>query len=147
MSSTPATRARRRSIMNWTAVVLWAALIFYFSTEQFSSSHTSQILEPWVRWFVPGISAERLDSIQFALRKLGHLSEYLVLSLLLLRALDENSGRIKTRFMAWALGLVFLYAISDEFHQSFVPSRTPSLADVFIDLFGGICGIFGMLVH
>jgi VanZ family protein len=36
---------------------------------------------------------------------------------------------------------VLLYAIGDEFHQSFVPSRTASFGDVTIDLLGGICGV------
>jgi VanZ family protein len=39
------------------------------------------------------------------------------------------------------VAVVFLYALSDELHQVFVPSRTPSLADVTIDSFAGICGI------
>jgi VanZ family protein len=42
------------------------------------------------------------------------------------------------------LVFILLYAIGDEFHQSFVPSRTASLGDVTIDVLGGICGVVWM---
>ena len=44
-----------------------------------------------------------------------------------------------------ALSIVFLYAASDEFHQIFVPTRTPLVSDVFIDTAGGAIGLLGAL--
>ncbi|MFZ2371781.1 MAG: VanZ family protein, partial [Trichococcus flocculiformis] len=40
-----------------------------------------------------------------------------------------------------ALLFVFLYASSDEFHQSFIPGRGPAFTDVLIDTAGGLTGI------
>jgi VanZ family protein len=148
MAGTARRRHLRHWIRNWLPIALWAALIFYFSTDQFSSSHTSQLLEPLLNWLFPGISADRIAAIHFALRKLGHLSEYIVFAILLLRALSQEPGRrFNARHAALTVAFVFVYAVSDELHQAFVASRTASFGDVLIDLFGGICGTFWMLLH
>jgi VanZ family protein len=61
--------------------------------------------------------------------------------LLLMRAL-RNEIRNESIRRPLLLSIVFtiLYAASDEFHQSFVPSRSASVFDVMIDTTGGICG-------
>ena len=128
---------------NWGPVVLWAALIFCFSTESFSASQTSQIIGPVLRWFIPWISPRQLEAIHLVIRKLGHWSEYFVFATLVLRALHrQSSGYSEFRHSALTTAVVFLYAISDELHQAFVPHRTASFGDVLIDLFGGLCAIF-----
>ena len=142
--------SRRRGeelIANWVPVVFWAGLIFYFSTEQFSSPQTSGLLESVLDWLFPGISAARVDWAHLALRKLGHLTEYFVFSVLLLRALRHNHGGLTVRHVAWSVMFVLLYAVSDEFHQAFVPSRTASINDVLIDVLGGICGTLWIAVQ
>jgi VanZ family protein len=134
-------------LKKWTPVVLWLALIFYFSTDQFSSSNTSQVLGPALEWLFPGIPVDRIAFVHSLLRKLGHWSEYLVLSLLLVRALRDSRGDWNMHHTALSIVFVFFYAASDEFHQSFVLSRTANVNDVLIDLFGGICGIFWMILR
>jgi VanZ family protein len=64
---------------------------------------------------------------------------------LVLRALRNETGK-KWEFRHAVLTLVFIlvFALSDEWHQTFVPSRTASFGDVMIDVIGGICGIFWM---
>lgn len=57
------------------------------------------------------------------------------MSLLLSR---EKTGK---REILEVVGFVMLYAISDEFHQSFIPGRGASFKDVCIDTLGGISGI------
>jgi len=75
------------------------------------------------------------------IRKLGHFGEYFVLSILVLRALrQETHHRIARRHIALGLSLSALYAISDELHQALVPNRSASIIDVLIDVSGGICG-------
>jgi VanZ family protein len=73
---------------------------------------------------------------------MSHWSEYCIFSLLLIRAVQgQLKHKVELRWALWVAAAVALYALSDEFHQAFVPSRTASLADVTIDTFGGICGI------
>jgi VanZ family protein len=49
------------------------------------------------------------------------------------------------RHTVLTVAFIIVYALSDEFHQLFVPSRTASFGDVMIDVLGGICGIFWMV--
>jgi len=64
--------------------------------------------------------------MDFAVKKGGHLLGYGLLALSYWRGLRFNRKYI---WLAWALAV--LYAMTDEFHQSFVPGRHPSLVDVF----------------
>jgi VanZ family protein len=126
---------------------MWMALIFIGSTDLVSAEHTSRFLVPFLRWFDPQISWATLDAIQTIIRKLGHVTEYAILAALLWRAL-----RGATRWSA-NLSILFatvwiacaLFAASDEFHQSYVPSRTPSFHDVMIDICGAFLGLLIVL--
>jgi VanZ family protein len=132
-----------RLVKEWLPAVLWAAAIFVFSTDLFSDTHTAGVIGPNLRFLFPGISPENLEQIHFLIRKLGHFSEYFILSVLLMRALrQENSGRTEPRHLLISFAIATLYAISDEFHQSFVRSRGANFIDVLIDMCGGISGIF-----
>src|SRR5690242_4331335 len=117
----------------WGPVVLWAGLIFWFSTGSFSASNTSSVIEPILTWIIPSISPDQLESVHFSIRKLGHLSEYFILALLLSRALAREFQNLSIlRRLAIALIFVCLYAASDEWHQSFIPERTATGADVML---------------
>ncbi len=70
---------------NWGPVILWAAAISGFSTSIFGSEHTSKIILPILKWFLPHASAATLGELHHLIRKLGHLSEYFVFGLLALR--------------------------------------------------------------
>jgi VanZ family protein len=123
-------------------VFLWAAVIFFFSTDLFSGSNTGEIFGVVMRFIFPDITSEALSRTHFFLRKLGHFSAYFIFAVLLMRALrQENQGRIETRHLAISFAVATIYAISDEFHQSFVPSRGADVVDVLIDMSGAIAGI------
>jgi VanZ family protein len=78
-------------------------------------------------------------------RKCAHLTEYAVLALLLWRALHKPPGpgvaRWRWPVAGLVLALVALYAASDEFHQTFVPSREGCVTDVVLDTIGGALGL------
>lgn len=123
----------------WGPVILWMSFIFWMSTGTFSAQHTSLIIEPLLRLLMPSISAETAAVIHGAIRKLGHVTEYFILGLLLFRAF--RSGFRELRIWRWSVSsflVVVLYAVSDEFHQSFISTRTASLIDIGIDTLGGI---------
>jgi VanZ family protein len=125
----------------WVPVGLWMAAIFGISTDLGSAAHTSRLLEPVLHWVDPGISSGTISWVNFIVRKSGHLGGYAVLSLLLLRAFRRSfllaGGPWSWRAARWAITIVALYAMSDEYHQSFVASRTASWGDVLIDSTGG----------
>jgi VanZ family protein len=72
-------------------------------------------------------------------KKGSHFLAYGVLASLALRVTD---GEGRKRPYLWALLLTILYAISDEFHQTFIPGRNGMLMDVFIDSLGGLTALF-----
>ena len=130
-----------RNLKNRLPALIWAGLIFIFSTNVFSAGNTGGILADLLRYFFSALSDDNIQLIHTLIRKLGHFSEYFILAVLILRALRQETGeKLQTPRLALGLGLTALYAVSDEFHQAFVPSRTASIADVLLDIFGGICG-------
>jgi VanZ family protein len=129
----------------WGPAVGWMALIFGFSTDYFSSSNTAPVFGSLLTSLFPGVTAETLAQWHLLMRKLGHWTEYFILAVLVLRALTRSN--LSWRFIGTAV-FVFLFALSDEWHQAFVPSRSASFADVLLDTFGGICGVgFKFLRH
>jgi VanZ family protein len=123
-------------------VIVWMALIFLGSTDVLSAAHTSRFLVPFLRWLDPEISLAALAQIQLAIRKLGHLSEYAILAMLLWRALRlATERRSKMSIFGMALVCSAAFAASDEFHQSFVGSRTSSTHDVLIDICGALIAL------
>ena len=123
-------------------LILWAAFIFVASTRLMSASNTTTILRPVMLWLFPNISEATLNLIHFMIRKAGHFSEYAIFALLAARAFRTSSRELLRKRWFWAsLSLVVIYALGDEFHQSFVPSRTASIYDSMIDTFGGLTAL------
>lgn len=109
------------------------------STADFSFRETSNIIEPVIRFLSPHVSESRFHFINDLVRKCAHLSEYFFLGLLLFRAFKEVEADMPPgRVVMLSVVIIALYAASDEFHQTSVYSRTPSLVDVGIDTAGGI---------
>ena len=128
--------------------IVWMALIFLGSTDMLSAEHTSRFLVPLLRWIDPQISFAALNAIQLGIRKLGHLTEYAILAALLWRALRGGTRwQMKMSILLLVAALACaIFAASDEFHQSFVPSRTASPTDVMIDICGALIGLAICLV-
>ncbi|MGH7798615.1 MAG: VanZ family protein [Candidatus Binatia bacterium] len=126
-----------RRVTDWLSVIVWAGLIFVFSTEILSDSNTAGVIGPLLREVFPSLSGDGLERIHLLVRKLGHFTEFFVLAVLIMRALRNQS---KEDRIGVAIALSTLYAVSDELHQSAVPSRTAHAMDVLIDVCGGICG-------
>jgi VanZ family protein len=89
-----------------------------------------------VLWLFPNTSPETMATIHFITRKLAHFTEYAILGFLAARAF-----RPYCRWFLISVALIVVYALLDEYHQSFVPSRTASLVDSFIDMAGGITAL------
>ncbi len=118
------------------------------STDTFSAQNTSLIIEPLVRFLLPGISEQSLALIHGLVRKAAHLTEYFILGLLLFRAfLSTFPESTPLRQALRSLAVVVLVAASDEFHQSFVAMRTASVLDVGIDTLGGLLALGVMLLR
>lgn len=141
----PTPRPMRQFLRYWLPVLAWMSLIFLLSSDVGSANNTSRLIEPFLRWLIPNISPGAVVKAHFFIRKPGHLSEYGVLGLLLWRAARQTrlgaSGQIPWKTAVAALVLSAAYAATDEFHQSFVPTRTPSVRDVMIDTSGSLLSL------
>jgi glycopeptide antibiotics resistance protein len=129
----------------WLPLLVWLGVIFLGSTDLVSAEHTSRFIVPFLLWLKPGMSPATIRLILFGIRKCAHVAEYAILALLLWRALRSSSTlRTKSAMLYGAVLLACaLFAASDEFHQSFVKSRTPSVHDVILDVAGAL---FGLLI-
>jgi VanZ family protein len=135
----------------WLPIVLWFALIFVASGDTKSSQRSSRIIGPLLRWLFPEMSEDTIGLAVLLVRKCAHLTVYGVLALLYWRAF-RRPVKDDSRPWSWiearnALIGVVIYAITDEVHQAFVPSRQGSVMDVFIDTVGGAMGLLAFWAY
>ena len=130
------TQTFARRLAPWLPAIVWAILISWASTDLFSASHTSKYIIPALHWLFPRASAETLERLHSLIRKSVHLTEYFVFSFLLLRAIRGNHRGWRMHWAIVALTIAAGYSALDEFHQSFVPSRTASPWDSLLDTSG-----------
>ena len=103
-------------LWRWLPALLWMGGIFYLSAQPQLPSLTSHWLD---------------DMVKTA----GHFGGYAVLAYLYLRI--ARAGRWNGRTgLGMVFGCAMLYALSDEFHQSFVPGRDPNALDLLTDAAG-----------
>jgi glycopeptide antibiotics resistance protein len=135
----------RRFLKYWLPLLIWVCVIFLGSTDALSAEHTSRFIVPFLLWLKPGMSPDTIFFILVIMRKSAHICEYAILALLVWRAL-RSSPTLRTKIsmlFGAALFASAVFAASDEFHQSFVKSRTPSVRDVMLDVGGAV---FGLLI-
>lgn len=117
-------------------MAVWAAVIFTFSTDTFSSEHTQGILVGILHTLLPFLSQETLFALHNFIRKCAHVGEYFVLGVLLFRAVRTPRESWQWRWAFLAILIAAFYASSDEMHQIFVPSRGASIWDALLDTGG-----------
>lgn len=129
-------------LKTWIAAILWLVVIAIESTAWLSSNNTSRILYPLLH-FLFGVDPVRFEGWHFYIRKGGHVVGYGILSILLFRAWRATLPALenikwKPRWANIAiLGTAFVASL-DEWHQSFLPSRTGRWQDVVLDTCAGI---------
>ena len=126
----------------WVWVAAWMGVIFFFSTDLFSGAQTSRIIGPILRWFVPDISDYSIATVQLVARKIAHLVEYAILSILSCRALVQRAALspLPLGALGQAVLIAVVYAALDEWHQSWTDERFGSPLDVAIDSVGATVG-------
>ncbi|HEY0078209.1 MAG TPA: VanZ family protein [Pyrinomonadaceae bacterium] len=130
-------RARR-----YLPLLLWIGFILFASTGSLSATNTSRIVRPLLLWLNPDITEESLLYAHLVVRKTAHLFEYAVLAVLAARAfLTSTRAVLRRHWYAVAFALVALVAVLDEYHQSFVETRTGTPYDSLIDVTGGALGL------
>ena len=115
-------------------------MIWTLSSGWFTGERTGVVLLPLLAALFPRATPAQLDIAHEGVRKLAHFAEYLILGVLLYRALHVER-RSSLRAAVLAVALAALYAASDELHQSFVRGRHASPVDCAIDSVGLLIGL------
>lgn len=131
----------------WLPSAIWLAVIGIESTNLGSAEHTGRILYP-IFHLLFGMAPERFSQWHAVLRKTGHFVGYFTLSVLLFRSWRTSFPRLSARWCLQPAMLAFLctclVAVLDEWHQSFLPSRTGTFRDVILDSSAGFIAQIGL---
>ena len=122
----------------WLPALLWMALVLYASSDTFSADNTGSVLEAVLTAIFGPVQPHTFDLIHAFIRKSAHFTEYGILGLLWFRAWRGARSGHQWSWAFAAIGIALATAITDEVHQSFVPSRTGSPRDVLLDLVGAV---------
>ncbi|WP_315121477.1 VanZ family protein [uncultured Clostridium sp.] len=129
-----------KKVLKYLLVIAWMIVIYKFSSDpaDVSDGKSGLVIEMLTS---VGINVNSVfgEFANFVVRKLGHFTEYFILSLLLVNAIREDFELRKS--FKLALSISFLYACSDEYHQTFVPGRSGRFADVLIDTSGAFLAL------
>ena len=136
------TPEKKQLVKTWIAAVLWMTLIAIESTDMFSAEHTSRFLYPLLH-FLLGMDRAHFAVVHHYIRKTGHFVGYFTLSFFLFRAWRATlrlpwAPRWALRWATIAFFMSALVASLDEWHQSFIPSRTGVFSDVVLDSFAAL---------
>jgi VanZ family protein len=139
----------KTKMINWLPVLIWMIIIFMFSAQPASDSNqlsvgfTKVLLDTFGKVISLDIEISTINNIVLQLnhiiRKFAHFAVYLILGILVSRALIKEG--FKGRVFLISFFICVVYAASDELHQLFVPGRGCQLKDVLIDSTGAMVGI------
>jgi len=101
----------------WLPVFLWCAIIYYLSS-------------------IPNLKSDLPNQWDLIFRKIAHMTEYGILTVLLFRAYFKSNGLTIKKSISFSIIFALIYAFTDEYHQLLVFGRQGSLNDIFIDSLG-----------
>ena len=119
------TNGPSRILLYWGPAIIVMLVIFFLS-----SRSSSQLPD--------------FGSIDTIIKKSGHILGYALLALTYIRGVSSVMGKRRASWLVVVLSicLTILYAMSDEYHQSFTPGRGSDWTDVGIDTSAGLCAVF-----
>ena len=145
----------KRKIIYTLITIIWMIVIFTFSsmdTEE-SNGKSKQTIKQTVEKTAEiseniGISENKMtqkqvnitvNKLNMPLRKCAHATEYAILAIFIIITINEYTNkRYSISKIIITILICFIYSLTDEFHQSFVPGRTSLFTDCLIDTTGGI---------
>ncbi|MBE7037844.1 MAG: VanZ family protein [Ruminococcaceae bacterium] len=135
----------------WIIVIFIMAIIFVFSSQEGEKSDSiSEKISvaisdgKYVPKDKPLVKKEWTDnwSLNAVVRKSAHFSIYLFLGFFMFFALKFSFSKKDYAYVAIAVLVCLIYAVSDEIHQLFTEGRSGNMKDVLIDFSGSSIGIF-----
>lgn len=147
----------KKKIISFLLVIIWMLLIFLLSSMNSNKSNEKSMntIDTIINNTLDitngtGLTDKHptqkkkqsvIESINKPLRKVAHASVYFVLLILVINLLRTYNMNLNKSILI-AIIICFIYAITDEYHQTFVEGRTGQFSDVLIDTLGAIIGAF-----
>ena len=145
----------KKYLINIFLIIVWMFTIFHLSNQTgVTSKNTSNSFIVKIVTIVsnkelsPEEQTKLTKNYSKIVRKTAHFTAYFILAFLVYRLYYKMYG-ISSKAFLYTLILCFIYACSDELHQSFISGRSCELLDVFIDTYGSLLSttIFTYLYH
>ncbi|SUY45554.1 phosphotransbutyrylase [Clostridium putrefaciens] len=131
--------------LNFALLIGWMILIFYFSSQIGEvSSEKSKIVIYMFNVLGLDLNTYFGNIATLIVRKMAHFTEYFILFILTYNVVKYYFKKGKLFFISYIITVS--YAMTDEFHQLFVPGRAGALKDVLIDSTGGLFGILIVII-
>lgn len=133
----------------WILAIIFMAVIFGFSAKDAEeSTKDSNAVGMWIGEVVhsdfdtwqENEQQEFADRWDHPVRKCAHMTEYAILGFFLFGAYCKDGAKYRN-YMLMAFGTAVFYAMTDEFHQYFVPGRACMITDVGFDSVGAAVGV------
>ena len=137
-----------KKTISFIVLILWMIVIFSFSSADAnkSTSTSDKVITTMIEIKDKITNNETLNNEKeiivknssFYIRKIAHITEYLILGFLTFNLLKQYS----VTNIYYAIGLSILYSCTDEFHQLFINGRSGSIRDILIDSIGILIGTY-----
>ena len=121
-----------------TVAALWLAIVLLMGASYFAASRTAVVILPALNFLAPHASIRQLNTMHFGIRKVAHVTEYVILAWLWFTALIVSLRRTPRVAACVALWVCLLCAFADEAHQSMLPMRSGSARDFAVDSFAAV---------
>ena len=136
-----------KKVVLWILVITCMGLIFFFSSQEASDSRETSSAFIYnivsfldVRNTLSEVQIQEIcDLLHKFVRTAAHFTIFGLLGFLLLLLFGEYGFNCKRRLLYTVIA-AFLYACSDEIHQSLVPGRSAQISDIIVDTLGALCG-------
>lgn len=135
-----------KKLIKWGLLIGWMVIIFVYSSQPAVVSDEKSRFVIYIFSKV-GLNLNSYfgDLADFVVRKAAHFSEYCIFFMLVYNVVYEAFSLKKALLLS--VVVAFLYACTDEFHQTFIPGREGRFRDVLIDTSGAATGALFFYIH
>lgn len=140
--------SRKAYVLSLLPPIIMMIIIFMFSSKTATESDSSSLgivnvvlacNEKLFGVVAEGNRAETLSRLNHLIRKMAHVTEYMILAILM--GIHFIVVKVKAnKYFLFNIAICVFYAMTDEFHQRFVEGRSGQISDVGIDSIGVILG-------
>ena len=122
----------------WLPAICVACLISIFSSHYFTAEQTGRVILPILKWLFPSATRHMLRIMHFGIRKAAHVIEFAAFSIAVFHGVRAQRYGWQFNWAVLTLLIAVAFAALDEWHQSFVPLREPTIRDVLVDGTGAL---------